>query len=141
MHTLISLVLGAALALFDPGEELPMSLDWTREREPPYPNLVAMLRHDSGATLTVGRQFLGVGEDGESFARGNAQALVRMGFKVRRDGHKLDARAGDGERSVHQEYVVHATIGWVVTLSGTPAQIRALRRDFAAVVARIEEAR
>jgi hypothetical protein len=29
-------------------------------------------------------------------------------------------------------------VGWVVTLAGTPAQVRLLRRDFLAAVAQVE---
>ena len=133
----LPVLLGALMLPFDPAE-LQMPLDWTREREPPYPNLVASFRHRTDATLTVGRQFLAASEDGESFARGNAQALLRMGFRVRREGNALHGTSRNGRWAVRQIYLVRGTLGWAITLAGTPSQIRALRRDLGALLAQIE---
>ena len=136
----LSFAVGVLLSL-PPAPEISLSPDWTVERPPPYPNLVAVFRHRKDATLTLGVQFLGDGEDGESFARGNASALHRMGFTVAREGNSVNATARRGGMAVRQIYVVRGSVGWVVTLAGTPAQVRKLHKDLGSVAAQLAATR
>jgi hypothetical protein len=130
------LLLWAALGAVE-APPLKLPVGWKPERPPPYPNLVAAYRNPADATLTLGMQFLGPGEDGESFARGNAHALSDMGFHVVREGDRVRGTTRDGKTALVQAYITRGTVGWVVTLAGTPAQMRALEKLFENVVGQI----
>jgi hypothetical protein len=132
-------LVAAALALVPAAPALELPSDWQLERPPPYPNLVAAFRHRRDATLTVGVQYVGPGEDGESLARGNAQALLRMGFDVRREGATLSASRSRSPIAVRQVYVVRGTVGWVITLAGTASDLELLARDLSAAARQAAE--
>jgi hypothetical protein len=118
---------------------LDLPSEWTQERPPPYPNLVASYLHRDGARLTVAVQFVGAGEDGESLARGNAEALQRMGFQVSRARDALKVtRAGEAV-AVRQVYIVRGTVGWVVTLAGEDRQLRPVERSLMTVARQLAE--
>ena len=137
MPACLAFVLGA-LPFLPPPPSIALSPDWVAERPPPYPNLLASFRRGD-ATLTVGVQFLGEGEDAESFARGNAVALERMGFVVKRERDALHASRRGQDLSLRQVYVVRGTVGWVITLAGSPKDLRALAKDLAGVVRQLAE--
>jgi len=131
-----SLLVAVGLLAFDP-TTLQVPPEWVLERPPPYANVLVALRHRSGVTLTIGRQYLGVGEDDESFARGNVPAIQALGLAVQRSGGEVQALSRNGRWKIMQTYVVIGKVGWVVTMAGAPPELGPLRRDYGSFVAQI----